>query len=887
MALSAGTRLGPYEVLAPIGAGGMGEVYRARDHRLGREVAIKTLPDAVVSDPERRARFEREARALAALAHPTIATLHEIGESEGRPFLVMELVEGQTLSERLADGPMPMAGAFAIAAQLADGLAAAHARGIVHRDLKPSNLALTPDGRLKILDFGLAKTGAGAAATGDDLSRSPTAALGLTHSGVLLGTAGYMCPEQVRGEVVDGRADVWAFGCIVFELLTGSRAFAGSTPWEVLAAVMGDTPDWSLLPRELPPAVAAMLRRCLEKDADKRLPDLGGARAVLGGPASASTWVSVERPRRRWFGRWGSRTPTQRVRARSLGGQRGWGHGKGRAATLVLAALVLAGIGGGLAWWRHRSTAGARPSLAILPFRNLGGGGPDAQWLGDGLAAAVSAQLAEVRGVRIFPAWSTLEAVERGTDPMRAAKLVGADLTLLGTVQSAGGEVRVTFTMLETRGGSQVAGGTVTAPAGSFFAAQDELADEVLAALDLTRPRRAVEDFGLSRPDQQDRYLKALGLLQRYDQAKAIDGAVELLEALAREAPASPLVHAALGRAFLDRFALTHDPSWAPLARSYCERARQLAPHLPEVELTLAQLAVRSGQPTQALALLRHALAVQPGNSEAMLALAQAWDAAGDPARAEEAYRRLIALQPGYWAAYSKLGGFFFSHGRFREAAGMFQRVTELNPDSARAFNNLCGALTAAGELERALAASRRSVALEPTGSGVANLGTLQFYLGRFDEAARSFEEATRLMPSSFIVWFNLGDAYRWSSGRAAEAVTAYRKAIAIGRQQLAIDPNDGVLRASLAMALAKAGDVAEAQRELALSHADAGGPEQLYAAAIVALLAGHDEQATELLRRATAAGYDRRLLAHDPELSRLRGKPGFTVLVAPVRPAA
>ncbi|HXT51463.1 MAG TPA: serine/threonine-protein kinase, partial [Thermoanaerobaculia bacterium] len=282
MALVAGTRLGPYEVIAPLGAGGMGEVYRAVDHRLGREVAIKTLPDAVVADPERRARFEREARALAALAHPSIATLHEIGEVEGRPFLVMELVEGLTLSERLAAGPLPIAAALALAGQLAEGLAAAHARGIVHRDLKPSNLALTADGRLKILDFGLAKTGTRTQASGSDISGSPTAAPGLTSTGMLLGTAGYTSPEQVRCEAVDARADAWAFGCILFELLTGERAFPGSSPWEVLAAVMSDTPAWSKLPRGVPQPIEALLRRCLEKDPARRLADLGEARLAIG-----------------------------------------------------------------------------------------------------------------------------------------------------------------------------------------------------------------------------------------------------------------------------------------------------------------------------------------------------------------------------------------------------------------------------------------------------------------------------------------------------------------------------------------------------------------------------------------------------------------------------
>ena len=308
------------------------------------------------------------------------------------------------------------------------------------------------------------------------------------------------------------------------------------------------------------------------------------------------------------------------------------------AGAAVLAAAMLAAT-----WrWSQQTAPVTQPSLAILPFRDLGGGGADGEWLGEGLAAAVSAQLADVRGVRVFPAWSTLEAVEKGADAMRVAKLLGADMVLSGSVQRAGGDLRVIFALLAAPAGNQVAGGSVTAPAGSLFAAQDELAGEVLAALDLQTAPLPADDSGLPRPEQQDRYLQALGLLQRYDQAASVDGAIRLLEALAREAPESPLVHAALGRAFLHRLVTTRDPSWAPLARSYCERARQLAPRRPEVEVTLAQLALRTGEPARAVPLLRHALSVQPANSEAMLALAQAWDALGDGPAAEEAFRRLL-----------------------------------------------------------------------------------------------------------------------------------------------------------------------------------------------------------------------------------------------------
>jgi eukaryotic-like serine/threonine-protein kinase len=236
-----GRRLGVYHVQALLGRGGMGEVYRARDTRLGRDVAVKVLPHAFTSDPERLARFEREARVLAALNHAHIGTIHGLEESEGVRALILELVEGETLADRLERGALAMPEALATARQIADALEAAHDKGIVHRDLKPSNIKITPDGVVKVLDFGLAK--GGTEVSGYDLTQSPTISIGNTHDGVILGTAPYMSPEQARGQVVDKRTDIWAFGCVLYELLTGRTAFAGATVSDTIATILQRDPD--------------------------------------------------------------------------------------------------------------------------------------------------------------------------------------------------------------------------------------------------------------------------------------------------------------------------------------------------------------------------------------------------------------------------------------------------------------------------------------------------------------------------------------------------------------------------------------------------------------------------------------------------------------------
>ena len=285
-----GRRLGVYQVQERIGAGGMGEVYRARDTRLGRDVAIKILPSAFTSDPERLARFEREARVLAALNHPNIATIHGIEEGDGFPALVMELVAGETLAERIERGPVRVADALAIATQIADALDAAHEKGIVHRDLKPANIKITPAGTVKVLDFGLAK-GIGPDGADGGHSNAPTITVGGTGEGVIVGTVAYMSPEQARGQAVDKRTDIWAFGCVLYEMLTGRPPFAGATISDTIANVLQREPDWGVLPPATPPAIRRLVVRSLDKDPGRRLRDIGDARADLADasvPATAS-----------------------------------------------------------------------------------------------------------------------------------------------------------------------------------------------------------------------------------------------------------------------------------------------------------------------------------------------------------------------------------------------------------------------------------------------------------------------------------------------------------------------------------------------------------------------------------------------------------------------
>ncbi|HXV61387.1 MAG TPA: protein kinase, partial [Vicinamibacteria bacterium] len=296
MSLAAGAKLAHYEIVSSIGRGGMGEVYRARDTKLGRDVAIKVLPEELAGDPERVARFEREAKLLASLNHPNIASIYGFEDGDDVKALALELVEGPTLAERIAEGPLPVEEVVTLADQVAKALVAGHEAGVIHRDLKPANIKLKEDGTVKVLDYGLAKAieGERSRRSDSELSQSPTITRQGTEMGVILGTAPYMSPEQAKGKPVDRRTDVWAFGAVVYEMLTGHRAFPGQDVSETLAWVLAKEPAWEDLPRETPPALRQVLRLCLTKDANLRVRDMADVRLAISGAFGTSPVDQVD-----------------------------------------------------------------------------------------------------------------------------------------------------------------------------------------------------------------------------------------------------------------------------------------------------------------------------------------------------------------------------------------------------------------------------------------------------------------------------------------------------------------------------------------------------------------------------------------------------------------
>jgi serine/threonine-protein kinase len=429
MTLPPGSRLGPYEILAPIGAGGMGEVYRAKDTRLGREVAVKVLPEEFFEGEERRQRFEREAKLLASLNHPNIAAIYSFEEipsssssSASRHLLVMELVEGDDLARKISAGPLPFEEALSLARQIAEALAAAHAKGIVHRDLKPANVRVTPEGRVKLLDFGLAKREERDAVA----SERETATGPLTRDGVVLGTVPYMSPEQARGRRVDERTDVWAFGCVLYEMLAGKRAFDGDSAPDVLAAILLKDPDYAALPGETPGKIRDLLGRCLRREAKQRLHDIAEARLELGELFATTSPAG--------------RSPSEENR---------------RSSSPV--------------------------SIAVLPFADMSAA-KDQEHLCEGMAEEIMNALVGA-GIRVAARTSTFHAGRRGDDLPAVARALNVGHVLEGSVRTAGPRMRVTARLTDASSGFQMWSQTFDREAVDVFAVQDEIAAGVLDAV--------------------------------------------------------------------------------------------------------------------------------------------------------------------------------------------------------------------------------------------------------------------------------------------------------------------------------------------------------------------------------------------------------------------
>jgi serine/threonine protein kinase len=418
MSMTVGSRLGPYEVLAPLGAGGMGEVYRAKDTRLGRDVAIKVLPASFSADPDRLRRFEQEARAASALNHPNIVTLHDVGQHEGVPYVVQELLEGETLRERMGGVAVPVRRVIDYGVQIANGLAAAHEKGIVHRDLKPENLFVTKDERVKILDFGLAKL-TQPEAGGSGGTKAPTLAGG-TEPGVVMGTIGYMSPEQIRGETVDHRSDIFSFGAVLYEMLSGRRAFQGTSAADMMSAILKEEPpELSQTNRSIPLSLGRAVRHCLEKNPQARFHAARDVAFALEEVSGSSAPTPSE----------ASAAPARRRRALRLAAV--------VAALAALLATVLMSVRGVRERLLRGAAAGPIQAIAVLPLENFSKD-PEQEYFADGMTEELITDLAQIRSLRVISRTSVMAYKGTKKRVPEIGRELNVDAVLEGSVQRSG-----------------------------------------------------------------------------------------------------------------------------------------------------------------------------------------------------------------------------------------------------------------------------------------------------------------------------------------------------------------------------------------------------------------------------------------------------------------
>jgi serine/threonine-protein kinase len=866
--LANGARLGPYEILAPLGEGGMGKVYKATDTRLDRFVAIKLLRRDLADRPEVRERFEREARTIASLNHPHICTLYDVGHQENADFLVMEYVEGETLAQRLERGPLPLEELLRYAREIADALERAHSKGVIHRDLKPGNIMLTNTGS-KLLDFGLAKLRREADAA--LLSEIPTLQT-ISTPGEILGTLSYMAPEQLEGREVDARVDIFAFGAVVYEMATGNKAFAGRGGASVIAAILKETPPALTCSNPQAPAeLERVVMKMLAKDPNERY-------------ATAADVLLDVREVERLVGEGSHRSSARRARLK-------------RALVTAAAGLVIATIAAlpflsPQARQRVGSWFGTTPLpreklVAVLPFTVVSSDAKEKPFSA-GLTETLTAKLTQLT---VDPTLQVVPAPEirakRATTIDDVRKEFGATLVVEGDLQQSGDRVRINIAMIDAGTRRQLRAESLTVAASDPFAVQDQVVNATVGMLQLeVQPgeREALGMHGTEVANAYDFYLQGLGYLQDYDKMENIENAVKVFDTALELDPQYAGAYSGRGEAYWKMYETSEsdkDPRWIESSRHDCEHSLALNKRLPSAHVCLGTVYNGTGRYEDAVAQFESAVAIEPTNDDAYRGLANAYERLGNLTDAEKTYRRAIELRPHYWAGYSWLGAFYYYHARYAEAASMFSQVIALVPDSIRGYYDLGATYNSQGRYADAIGMLQHSIAIRPTAIAYSNLGNAYFYLRRYPEASDAYEEATKLSRGDYILWWNLGDGYYWSPGKRAQAIEDYRQAISLAVKRLRVNSRDAYALGVLAYCHAMLGE-----RKLALDYLQAGlkmtpdDSEMRFKAALVYNQFADSANALKWLKSAVASGVSVANVRDTPNFDSLRSDRRFQELI-------
>lgn len=842
-----GTTISHYKILEKLGEGGMGVVYKAEDTTLDRLVALKFLPSQISVNEETKARFLQEARAAAALNHPNIAQIYSIEESGDTMFITMEFVDGKTLNEIGTRNLRPET-VLRHASHIAAALQAAHSKGIIHRDIKSANIMVTGEGTVKIMDFGLAKM-----MTGPQV----------TKVGTTVGTAAYMSPEQVQGKDADQRSDIWSFGAVLYEMVSGQLPFGGTYEQAVFYSILNQPP--LSIPEGIPriPSLSRVTDKCLEKDPSKRYQSFSEVLTDLHASTTTAAHVS------------GAALIQPHAGRKAFAAM----------ASLLLIVLAVLFVGpGNIRHWLGFESIPEEQHLAVLPFTSIGGDSTK-QPLCDGLVETITSKLTQLEQFHgsLWVVPSSEVRRNKTQSPGEAYQSFGANLVITGNLQLVEDVFRLTLNLIDARNLRQLSSSVLDIRQASIAGLQDQSVTRLLEMLNLElspRSQDVITAGATTIADANEEYLLGLGYLQRYDVASHLDTAIKHFQYSIERDTGFALAYAGLGEAYWRKYETTKNPALVEPALTNCKKAYELNPKLPEVSIALGLIHWGTGENEKALQDFNTALELSPGNDAVYRGLARIYEAAGNLAEAEATYKRAIQLKPSYWASHNELGVFYYRKGRYQEAAEQFLNVTRLTPDNARAYSNAGGIYYMLKRWPEAQEMFERSIAIKKTYAACSNLATLYYVQGNFTEAAGMYEEALRINDQDYRIWGNLGAAYHWAPGAREKATPAFQKAIQEGEQALTVNPKDAETISRLSGYYAMIGE-----KEKALSlidravRIDPANTSVLYTVGTTFEQLGNREKALLYIVRAIEGGYSLHEVEQQPELKQLVADPRFAEL--------